>query len=111
MRCSTMSKRRHRSAPGWQAETGMNAAADRMSQDGVMVRIRRAALLVPLLSSGAFLALMYTAVSPVLAGMVMQFGVGSDAMLAAQLFMTMPSIGMMAGGLASGWLVARTGGR
>jgi MFS family permease len=74
-------------------------------------RLRRWALIVPLLSSGAFLALMYTAVSPVLSEMAAHLGTGGEAALLAQMFMTMPSIGMMAGGLASAWLVGRVGAR
>ena len=82
-----------------------------MPDKPVASRLRRAALIVPLLSSGAFLALMYTVVSPVLSEMAAHVGTDGDADLLAQLFMTMPSIGMMAGGLISAWLVGRVGAR
>ncbi len=72
-------------------------------------RMRRWALMMPLLSSGAFLALMYTAVSPVLSEMAVHLGTRGEATLLAQMFMTMPSIGMVVGGLTSAWLVGRMG--
>jgi MFS family permease len=72
---------------------------------------RRAAMVIPLLSSGAFLALMYTAVSPVLSELAGHVGTGSEGALLAQMFMTMPSIGMMVGGIASAWWVGRVGAR
>jgi MFS family permease len=74
-------------------------------------RTARWALVAPLLSSGGFLALMYTAVSPILSEMAASLGSGPNAALMAQLFMTMPSVGMMVGGLASAWLVGRLGAR
>jgi MFS family permease len=72
---------------------------------------RRAALVGPMLSSGCLLAMMYTLVAPVLPHMAAVAGGGADATLLIQLFMTMPSLGMMAGGVLCALLVGRWGAR
>jgi MFS family permease len=72
---------------------------------------RSLAGLVPLLGSGSLMALMYTAVSSVLAQMAQDLRPDGDGALLAQVFMAMPSIGMMAGGIASAVVAARLGAR
>lgn len=73
--------------------------------------MKRPLVLVPLLSSGCLMALMYTAVSSVLAQMAQDLVQAGDGALLAQLFMAMPSIGMMVGGLASAGAAGRLGAR
>jgi MFS family permease len=72
---------------------------------------RRAALVLPLLSSGALMALMYTALSSVLSEMALHLGPAGEGAFLAQMFMTLPSAGMMLGGLVSAWAVGRFGAR
>ncbi len=69
------------------------------------------ALLVPLLASGALAALNYTAVSAILPTFAEHVGARDGGAFIAQVFMTMPSIGMMLGGLLSAWLILHVGAR
>ncbi|SFV12490.1 MFS transporter [Pseudoduganella namucuonensis] len=68
---------------------------------------RRGAILLVLLSGPAFLAMVFTVIPPALPGIAAHFGGGAAGQLVAQLVMTLPSIGMMAGGPLSGWLIDR----
>jgi MFS family permease len=68
-------------------------------------------LLLVLVSSNPCMALMFTALGPVLPGLAQHFAIGGDGALAAQLIMTMPSIGIVLGGPATGWMVERFGAR
>lgn len=74
-------------------------------------RWRRAALVGPMLSSSCLLAMMYTLVAPILPRMATELGGPDDGTLLIQLFMTMPSLGMMTGGLVCSALVGRWGAR
>lgn len=71
--------------------------------------LRHSLALVVLVSSSSFLALMYTIVTPVLPGLAAHFGNDARATLVAQLVMSMPSFGMIVGGLVSGRIVERLG--
>ena len=68
-------------------------------------------LLLVLVSSNPCMALMFTALGPVLPGLAHHFAVAGDGALAAQLIMTMPSIGIVLGGPVTGWMVERLGAR
>ncbi|MFJ2992899.1 MFS transporter [Pandoraea sp. NPDC087047] len=68
-------------------------------------------LLLVLASSSPCMALMFTAVGPVLPGLAQHFARGGDGAFAAQLIMTMPGIGIALGGLVTGWAVERLGAR
>ena len=72
-------------------------------------RTREAVMLIVLLSSGPFMALMFVVVAPVLSSLAAHFGHGRDGALIAQMIMTLPSIGVILGGPATGWLVERAG--
>jgi MFS family permease len=74
-------------------------------------RLHAAAMATALLSSGSLLALMYTAASPILSEMAARITPGQDGTVLAQMFMTMPSLGMMLGGLMSAWMVNGLGAR
>ena len=64
-----------------------------------------------MLSDAALLALVFTALPPALPAIAAHFGGGEGGALTAQMVMTMPSIGLMLGGVFSGWLVDRLGAR
>jgi len=65
-----------------------------------------------LLASSPAMALLYTAVSPVLPELADYLGGDpGEAALMAQLVMMVPSIGLMVGGPLTGWLVDRLGAR
>ena len=65
-----------------------------------------------LLASAPAMALLYTAVSPVLPELAEYLGGDpGEAALMAQLVMMVPSIGLMFGGPLTGWLVDRLGAR
>lgn len=64
-----------------------------------------------LLCSAPLMALMFTAVAPVLPGLMQAVGRSRDPALLAQLIMTMPSIGVIVGGAPAGWLAERFGPR
>lgn len=72
---------------------------------------RRALLMAVLVSSAPCMALLFTALGPVLPGLAGHFSQGRDGALVAQLVMTMPSIGIIIGGPVTGWLVERCGRR
>jgi MFS family permease len=74
-------------------------------------RARDASKAVAVLSSGCLLALMYTAVSPILSVIATRFEPRADAAFLAQMVLTTPSIGMMIGGIVSAWLVIGLGAR
>jgi len=64
-----------------------------------------------MLSDAPIMALVFTVLPPVLPAIAQHFGGGADGRFVAQMIMTMPSIGLMLGGLVSGWLVDRVGAR
>jgi MFS family permease len=64
-----------------------------------------------LLSSGMCMALIFVAISPVLPGMAAHFGGAGGGAFLAQMAMTLPGIGLIIGGLLTGWLVERRGPR
>jgi MFS family permease len=70
--------------------------------------LRRRLVFVVVLTSGVVASLIYMTLSPILPQMAAHFG-GADGELAAQLGMTMPSLGIMVAGALSGWMVARVG--
>lgn len=70
----------------------------------------RIALLV-MLSGGLSIALIFTAIGPILSALSAHFGGGSRGHLIAQLTMTLPSIGVIVGGPLVGLLVERYGAR
>lgn len=72
---------------------------------------RRVLLMAVLVSSAPCMALLFTALGPVLPGLAGHFNQGRDGALVAQLVMTMPSIGIIIGGPVTGWLVERWGRR
>jgi len=63
------------------------------------------------LSSAMCASIIYTAMTPVLPMLADFFGGGVEGALLSQLVMTMPGLGLMLGGPASGWLVERWGTR
>jgi MFS family permease len=67
-------------------------------------------LMAVLLCSAPFMALIFTAVGPVLPALMQHFASWGDAALLAQLLMTIPSIGIIVAGAPMGWLVERLGG-
>lgn len=68
--------------------------------------------LIVLVSSGPCMALMFTALGPVLPAIAEHFGNrGIDGSLVAQLVMTMPGIGMVVGGWLTGWIGDKLGPR
>jgi MFS family permease len=68
-------------------------------------------LMLVLVSSAPCMALIFTALGPVMPGIAAHFGQGRDGALVAQMVMTMPSIGIILGGPVTGWLVERSGAR
>lgn len=68
---------------------------------------RNRLLLLVLISSAPCMALIFTALGPVMPGIATHFGQGRDGALVAQLVMTVPSIGIIVGGPVTGWLVER----
>ncbi|SFV12628.1 MFS transporter [Pseudoduganella namucuonensis] len=72
---------------------------------------RRWLLMAVLVSSAPCMALLFTALGPVLPGLAGYFSQGRDGALVAQLVMTMPSVGIIIGGPVTGWLVERWGRR
>ena len=62
-------------------------------------------------SAGAFLGTVFTTVAPVLPLIAAHYGGGHDGAFVAEWLLTMPSIGIMVGGPASGWFVERFGAR
>jgi MFS family permease len=64
-----------------------------------------------MLSDAALLALVFTALPPALPAIAQHFGGGQDGAFIAQMVMTMPSIGLMLGGVFSGFVVDRIGAR
>ncbi|HQR03068.1 MAG: MFS transporter [Proteobacteria bacterium] len=68
--------------------------------------------LLILISSGPCMALMFTALGPVLPAIATHFATPSlDGALAAQLVMTMPGVGIIIGGWLTGWLGEKVGPR
>lgn len=59
----------------------------------------------------SFMSLVVVALSPVLHEVAAHFGQGQDGKLVAQLIQTVPSIGIILGAPASGWIVERMGSR
>lgn len=66
-------------------------------------------MLCVLISSNPCMALMFTAVAPVLPGMAEHYSGAHDGAFVAQMVMTMPSIGIVIGGLLSGYIGERIG--
>ncbi len=67
-------------------------------------------LMMVLLSGSPCMALMFTALGPVLPSLMTQFASWGDGAFVAQVVMTMPSIGLVLAGAPNGWLVERFGG-
>jgi len=82
-----------------------------MPTDTSATVVRRAAARIAVLCSGSLLALMFTAVAPILPLIAFHLGGSYSGTLAAQLVLTMPSAGMIAGGLFAGFAVAQFGPR
>jgi MFS family permease len=67
--------------------------------------------LVVMLSGTTFVALVVTAVSPIMRDLSDHFGRGGHGKLAAYGIATLPSIGIMIGAPITGWVIERTGSR
>lgn len=88
----------------------MNDPANAAAGDAGAAR-SRPALLTPLLVSGTgMMALVFVAIAPVLAIIAGHFGGGTGGAFAAQMLMSTPAIGIVAGGPLWGWIVRRIGG-
>jgi MFS family permease len=61
--------------------------------------------------AGAFLGAVFTTVAPVVPAIAAYYGGGRDGAFVAQWLLTMPSIGIVVGGPATGWFVERFGAR
>lgn len=81
------------------------------SVSGHVRSIRDGMMLVVLVSSAPCMALMFTALGPVLPGIASHYASFGDSALVAQMVMTMPGIGIIVGGPLMGWLVERFGAR
>lgn len=64
--------------------------------------------LLVLLCSGPCMAIMFVAIAPVLPGLATHFA-SMDSAFLAQMVMTLPGVGIIAGGPAAGWLAERVG--
>jgi MFS family permease len=71
--------------------------------------VKRRLVLLLMLFTGICATAVYTALSPILPKLAEHFGGSGGGELTAQLGMAMPSIGIMLGGVLSGWVVARIG--
>jgi MFS family permease len=60
---------------------------------------------------GADMGMIFTVIVPVLPAIADHYGGGDRGKFVAQMIMTMPSIGLITGGIISGWLVDRFGAR
>ena len=76
-----------------------------------LVGLRGRLAILVMLADSALLSLIFTALPPALPAIADFFGGGPDGALTAQMVMTMPSIGLMLGGVFSGWFVDRIGAR
>nr|WP_047167775.1 MFS transporter [Sphingomonas sp. Y57] len=68
---------------------------------------------IPAMMAGACsIGLIFTALTPVLPSLSAQFGGGKvGAEIAGQMVMSVPAIGLILGGIGSGWLIERIGAR
>ena len=68
---------------------------------------------IPAMMAGACsIGLIFTALTPVLPKLSAQFGGGKvGAEIAGQMVMSVPAIGLILGGIGSGWLIERVGAR
>jgi len=64
-----------------------------------------------MVSGGLWMALIFTAIAPILSAMSKALGNGGDGYWIGQLTMTMPDIGIIVGGPLAGFLVDRIGSR
>ncbi|MBO9376910.1 MFS transporter [Sphingomonas histidinilytica] len=73
----------------------------------------RWAAAIPAMMAGACsIGLIFTALTPVLPKLSAQFGGGKvGAEIAGQMVMSVPAIGLILGGIGSGWLIERVGAR
>lgn len=78
-------------------------------QDGRAPSIKNAIAMAAILCGSTSVALVFTAVAPVLPAIAKAFSTGGDGALFAQLMMTAPALGLMVGGPFTGWLVSRWG--
>jgi MFS family permease len=62
-------------------------------------------------STGTFLGMVFSVVSPILPLVAEHFGGGKDGAFVATWILTMPSIGVIIGGPTTGWFVERFGAR
>src|SRR6185312_892205 len=62
-------------------------------------------------STGTFLGMVFTVVSPALPLIIAHFDRGGDGLFMATWILTIPSIGVIIGGPTTGWLVERYGAR
>jgi len=69
---------------------------------------RWVAAIPAMMAGGCSIGLIFTALTPVLPKLSAQFG---GAELAGQMVMSVPAIGLILGGIASGWLIERFGAR
>lgn len=68
-------------------------------------------LILALLAGAPFAAMVFAVTQPILPAIATGFGTGTGAQLMAQLFTTMPDVGLVAGGLIGGLMVDRLGAR
>lgn len=68
-------------------------------------------LILALMAGAPFAALVFSVTQPILPAIAQGFGTGTGATLMAQLFTTMPDVGLVAGGVIGGLLVDRLGAR
>jgi MFS family permease len=99
------------------AEAAIAVPAEALPEDKItavgkaMSVAQRRLLFVVVLFGGLAATMVYGAVSPILPQLADHFGGGETGKVTAQLGMSMPAIGIMLGGLASGFLVSRVGFR
>src|SRR3954467_2577749 len=74
-------------------------------------RVKHAFAIGIVLCSSPLLTIVFTAIPPVLSAIAQHFGGGQSGAFAAQLVMTLPTIGIILGGGPAGWLVERFGPR
>ena len=74
-------------------------------------RLRDWAAIAVMCSGGACMAFIFTAIAPILSAMSDALGGGTQGYVIGQFTMTMPDIGIIAGGPVVGWLLGRYGAR
>lgn len=75
------------------------------------MNIRDWCIVIVLASTGTFIGMAFSVVSPVLPLIIEHFGGAAQGALIGQWILTMPSIGVIVGGPTTGWVVERIGAR